>query len=369
MTNPESKNKHLKQLGVAVILTLAAVLSRNEIYGQSLSILIDHPGLVLPAIDVLKNTLDLTISAEISSNLNYRPLLSIISEGVEVFQTKHPLTKVYYHHSPEYENYDSYRDKLQKILADPNSKLGKLGETDWVYVDNKLREGKSSEFQFQLEASLFNFSSFSRIFVPNSGYSDRFKATFGEPFNVGMTMNSKMEERVNSIAREELKKDRKFIELKVSQNRNPISMSIVLEYFLEKNGGDLAKSIRDCTIFSKFTVRNSWITGYPLGEADGDSQLEWYRLHILDEGKMGNYRHLIKSTDKNRNLRDQVGRTYHGFGIVDGLYLFPNEFDVMATTQRDSVQIREQGVVKFSSDLDVLKELDTIDKYLGSFDN
>lgn len=143
---------------------------------------------------------------------------------------------------------------------------------------------------------------------------------------------------------------KEFVERKKMEPQNPISSSGLLEYYLEKNSGDLAKSVYDTAIFLKFMARSDLKTG----KASYDpSTVKWFQENIKDEHKGPSY----QNSADNKTLINLVGKPYHSWNLIALIAVFPVEFIHAAGVYRQLVTLRDQGIDKTKADLQTLQDL------------
>ena len=142
-------------------------------------------------------------------------------------------------------------------------------------------------------------------------------------------------------------------------SNKPVSASMVLEYFLEKNNGNLAQSVFDTALFLKFMARNNPETGSGTSEFNET----WIKENIQDEYQGPSY----SNPSEGESLINLVGKPYHSWNLVSLLQFFPVELIQAGGVYRQAITFKDQGLGKTRSDLQTLSNLRKIEELLMTF--
>lgn len=161
-----------------------------------------------------------------------------------------------------------------------------------------------------------------------------------------------------------------IIESEVENTGNPVSHSFVIEYFLDKNNGDLSQAILDSSNFEEFLTRS----------LDGeivDDPYVWIQNHILDEYSPILPYHVLSTNEEvlensqiyyDYSLPNRLGQVYHAANITALLNYLPPEV-IRAMVIGEYLSYGEKhGLIKMSADLEILKRLDDINDLLKSYE-
>ena len=177
-----------------------------------------------------------------------------------------------------------------------------------------------------------------------------------------------------------------YVESEVERNGGqPISASRILAYTLDRNNGDLAKSLWDTAIFLKFMARanlqalqrneKAEFTGF---DQRAGENTQWFVDNILDEyGKVNPYTAYVGQAfrddinpsertnfDQNTSLVNLIGEPYHVWQIAAYLDAFPPEIVNMFVGLNMYSTKESQGESKIAADMWGLVGLSDLDQYL-----
>ncbi|MBI5356719.1 hypothetical protein HZB78_03845 [Candidatus Collierbacteria bacterium] len=194
---------------------------------------------------------------------------------------------------------------------------------------------------------------------------------------------------IDSAVSQDLYEIKNHVEQLVKANHGqPVSASKILEFILDRDSGDLAKSLRDMAIFSKVMARNNFSTGEFVGYSPESvvNQI-WMSNHIFDEyGRVGSYRELdenfykyvgkmsiiprswnmVDDVDQDLSRINQVGKFPHAWNILFLLEILPPVIIKLGVMDRQYRTFATQGPVKTAADLRTLLELSAIEKFVTS---
>lgn len=290
-----------------------------------------------------------------SENQEFKPIYEIIKEGVNNFEASTG-KKVFYRRSKDYKDLTYYRKTLDEISA---LTVIPRSPTD---ILEKFKDYLPYEAQQAYFSSNLRIMSYPEIFAEGSGLYKRFKdrhpTLFGER---GQIVNyDKFFEAMEVEGPMEMKGTKDFVEQKKVESGGPVSTSVLLQHYLEKNEGDLARSIYDTALFLKFMARSDLQTAYY--HAD-ETTVRWFQENIKDEYRGSSY---VGSGDTEA-LINLLGKPYHSWNLVALTAFFPVEFIHTAGVYRQLVTMHEQGIDKTKADLQTLQDLRQTEQVLISY--
>jgi hypothetical protein len=151
-----------------------------------------------------------------------------------------------------------------------------------------------------------------------------------------------------------------YVESKVKEEGEAVSSSILLDYFLEKNSGNLPQSIFDVALFLKMAARTDLNTGTFTAD---NKNIWWYQKNIKDEFQGPSYNH----TPKDESAINLIGKPYHSWNLVALLYYLPANVVRAGGIYRQLTNFSAQGLGKTRADLQTLSDLREIESYLLEF--
>lgn len=317
-------------------------------------------------------------SPAIERNPNYKSVRYILGEGIELYEqeTGH---KAIYRKNEGYRDRSYYIDRAIQISEEEieNRTTGTLLKVIPI-LQRRFPEEVFPEDSFALYTRKnADMHGFAACYIPDSGFADRVS---------NEDEYEDYRERVDSAVKSYIIRVKTFVEAAVEQNGGEsVSASRILSFLLKENNGDLAKSIRDLSIFLKFMSRNNLETGEHVvnNPEIEDKVVGWVSENILDEyGEVGSYHRLTRQQypyvgraasilgrqrDQDLSLINQEGKPSHVWDMVDSLSNFPPVVIQVGVVHRQLETLEAQGLVKTSTDLHVLAELTEIDGYLTTF--
>lgn len=288
-------------------------------------------------------------TASSNENPNARPLHELIGSAVANFERRSS-KKVHYKRSPDYKDKEYYSSALAKLAPtvlpkNPNDILEEFtktipGDAFFAYVSSHTRT-----------------TSFPFVYVSGSGLDERFKERHSELFKTGSIVRSVEALRAMEVeGKRDMDEIRNFVESRRAELGKPISSSYVLEYFLERNSGDLAASINDTAIFLKFMARSDLQTARrPSKPSDNQT---WFQTNLLDEYAGSSY----QNPPSGESLENLIGKPYHSWNLAAMLQFFPIEVIHVAGVYRQLSTLDTQGLNKTKADLHTLQNLRSIEK-------
>lgn len=291
-------------------------------------------------------------TASNSENPQFRPIEKIIQEGISLYATN-TSKNIFYIRSLSYRDNDYYAQEIASIggsslfLSSPKTAIEKL-------------EKKFPDEAYQAYASNNNtFSQFESLFASGSGFFTRVKKENSALFdqNGKIIDYDKYFKILQETGKKEINGAKNYIEQKVKDLGEPTSASFILEYFLNKNDGDLSQSIYDTAILLKFMARNDSDTA---ASSEDQQNIDWMKQNIKDEYQGTNYA-------KTEEALNPIGKPYHSWSLVAMLKFFPVEMIRTSGIYRQAVTFGSQGLGKTRSDLQTLKDLRGIENLLLSY--
>lgn len=316
-------------------------------------------GLTNPDINDKTTTAALKISeaAPDSENPKFRPIAEIIEESVDRYKSKRRASIIYIR-SKDYRDASYYAETIDKLAS---SRIIPRKPSE---ILEELKKAIPHEaYQAYLEGEYIGNMGFKDYFPLGSGFYERFKEKHSEIIRDDGYIESydKLFEEMERDGRTEMNEMRKFVEEKrISNDGQPISCSVILERFLEKNKGNLSNSIFDTALFLKFMARNDPNTGQFKPE---EFNVEWFKENTLDEYQGPSY----TEEQQSANTLNLIGKPYHSWNLVALLKFFPNEIVRAGGLYRQLGSIGEQGVGKTRSDLQTLEDLRRTEQLLLSY--
>jgi len=311
-----------------------------------------NPKLVDNAIGKIRSRTESEIEQE---NPNFRPMGEIIKEAIENYK-RVAHQNVTFTRSPDYRSIEHYSATL-KGIADRTL----LPKTPEEFVE-QLKIKLYGEVGNAYQASWSDIQQYSLILTNGSGLNARFVEKYPEMFDQADI--PKNFTQYYSLAEEEgksvMKQIRNLIEKARRESRDPVSSSRILEYFLERNNGELGESLHDTAIALKFLARNDIETGKYSAESNPEKNFEWFSENIQDEFKGCSY-YKPPEGESHINL---IGKPYHSFNLVSLLKFVPVELIQSATGYEYLRFGDEHGSSKAAADLQTLSDLRNIDSLL-----
>ncbi|PIR42269.1 hypothetical protein CO058_03240 [candidate division WWE3 bacterium CG_4_9_14_0_2_um_filter_35_11] len=292
-----------------------------------------------------------------SENLEYRPMIDILEEGIATYKLEsgpQPFSR----RIDDYKGVDYYIDVIDKYRSEhlfpqpPNKLVGQL-------VSNFPQGAHEAYFQ----SSMAN-NSFEELFTAGSGFDKRFRKKHPEFIHKsGLYINN---DKIGQIMYEEGKLEinelKLMIEEKKAETGAPVSASYIFAHFLKGNDGDISNSIFDTAIFLKFMARNNSDTG---DFVPNENNVNWYRQNIKDEYQGQNYTSTLE--DEKKSAINLIGKPYHSWNLVSMLQFLPVEVIRIGGIQKQLSTFSEQGLGKTRADIQTLDDLKKIESFLFSF--
>lgn len=281
------------------------------------------------------------------NNPNQRPYDEIIQEAIDNYETSNPNSNVYYSPNPR-----------ALSLTDVFKQLFSMDSVDIIYStlsDENYKKANFTEKTMVLSENIL------------TGRDKFIQSVAGAAGNIGLFTKEGGVYPIDGFY-DEVTILTVLIEEEVKNTGKPVSHSFVLEYFLDKNNGDLAQAILDSSNFEEQLLR----------KRDGGlpDTYNWIQNHILDE-----YSHILPyqmlPTDEIKlenseiyydySLPGRLGEVYHAANLTALLYYLPPEVIRAMTFSEYLSYGKKHGLIKLSADLEVLKELDDINNLLNSY--
>lgn len=302
---------------------------------------------------VIETANTITESPE-TENGNYRPVAAMLDEAIQNYiHTSH--NPVIYKKSKDYRDAEYYSDVIKEIRNKA------ISPTSSLEFKKKLTQNMPGEAFYAFAESDHRTGSFADIIAAaGSGFAERFQKNFPHLVDSKGRPNVGYFEEAEKMGKQEISEARLFVENETKQAGQPISAAKILEYFLNKNNGELDLSIYDTALFFKFTARNDFDTGTIRHDSQ---QIDWYKKHIKDEYQGPSFD--TAQTDEDRiNL---IGKPYHTWNLTALLKFFPTEMVQVSGIYRQAVTFKDQGMAKSRGDLQTLEELPLIETKLQSY--
>jgi len=346
-----SRRDFLKLSLAAAVTAPFAVAEFEKAIIKAFSSGLSLPGATDCAVSMANKVAEVSNTPE---NQGFRPVHEIINEGVTNFE-KNTGKKAFYQRSKDYKEYDYYKRILDKMSASII-----LPQTPGDILE-KFKDYLPYEAQQAYFSSDLRITSFPEVFAEGSGLYERFKKIHPDFFNDrGQIVNyDKYFAAAEVEAQTEIIETKEFVERTRTKSGNPISSSNLLEYYLGKNDGDLARSVYDTAIFLKFMARSDLQTA---SASYTPSTVRWFQENINDEYQGPSY--LDHGDDK--TLINLVGKPYHSWNLVALTAFFPVEFVHAAGVYRQLATMRDQGIDKTKADLQTLQDLRQTEQILLS---
>lgn len=288
-----------------------------------------------------------------NKNPTFRPMVEIIEEAVQNYKHKEERT-VAYKRSKDYKDKSYYSEKIKKI---PFSSILPRRPT------NALREIVSQampkEAFYAYVSSDSRYGQFADIFSSGSGFHNRLKARHPNLYDSNGRIRNYDEyfDTLKKIGKIEIMDVMSHIaELRKKEGRL-LSTSNILEYYLEKNNGDLTASIFDTSIILKFMARNNPETG---DSEPGKHNEEWYQQNFIDEFQGPSF----QNPPKGNRVINLIGKPYHSWNLVALLQFFPLEMIQASGVYRQITTFKDQGLGKTRADLQTLTDMSEIEQTL-----
>lgn len=340
--NKLSRRDFLKLFAAAAVTAPFAVAEVQKAILRAFSSGLSLPGATDRVVSAANTAAEISKNPE---NQGFRPINEIIKEGITNFEEKTD-KKVFYQRSKDYKELGYYRKILDEISA--STILPRTPEN----ILEKFKDYLPYEAQQAYFSSDLRITSFPEVFAEGSGLYERFKKRHPSFFgDRGQVVNyDKFFEAMEVEGHAEIKEAKEFAERKRTETESPLSSSSLLEYYLEKNEGDLARSIYDTALFLKFMARSDLQTARA---SYGPSTVKWFQENIKDEYQGPSYR----DSGDNETLINLVGKPYHSWNLVALTAFFPVEFVHAAGVYRQLATMRDQGISKTKADLQTLQDL------------
>ena len=291
---------------------------------------------------VVERGLSLAEKDKTSENPAFRPLDQIIAEGVKQYSEKTG-TQVTYQRSPDYRDVSYYADSIKAIA----SHIQFPKQADAIIKDMTDKFPTDAKYAF-LQSDL-RITSFEEVFAVGSGFYERFKQNHTDLIRADgyITDYGKMFEVMRTEGKTEIHALKRLIEEERVKSGSPVSASFILENFLEKNKGNLAKSIYDTALFLKFIARSNYETAE---YASNETHVVWHQQNLKDEYQGTPY----TAPGDQKDLINFIGKPYHTWNLVSMLQFFPNEMVQMSGIYRQLATMKDQGLSKTRADLQTL---------------
>lgn len=292
---------------------------------------------------ITETALGISEKAHDSENPKFRPMAEIIRQGIDGH--KGP---VIYVRSKDYRDTSYYAKTIDRITSFP------LTIRNPREIIEEFKKAMPHEaYQAYLQGEYVGNTGFENYFPPGSGYYERFKKGHPELIRADGYVESydRLFEEMRKEGKAEMNEMGELVE--DARNKNdgqPVSSSIILSRFLEKNEGDLSSSIFDTALFLKFMARNDSNTGV---FNPGETNVSWLNENILDEYQGPSYM-FPPQEESTINL---IGKPYHSWNLVALLKFFPNEVVRAGGLYQQLGALGEQGLGKTRSDLQTLDDL------------
>ncbi|MCK4588420.1 hypothetical protein KAT60_01225 [Candidatus Woesebacteria bacterium] len=258
--------------------------------------------------------------ADKEGNPHSQPYLEILKEGVEKFQSKNPNIQVTWEKSAKYySDYDAIRDLMRPIrreeLFEGQEKIE--GKMPIEYIFRPMGEDTVAVYGIFFSRlpeeirEIVNTANVTAVALPDTRLYIEHYPENGNVFYDDDIYNYY----------EPIKKDLENIYGK-QVKKQPLPMSRLLVYFLEKNQGKLQPSLGDMAGFLKYMVRSYW--GY--GTRPTEWQIDWLRIHVQDQiNKNFSLNNLPVQESLSDEAKSVWGEMYHLPHIVYLLsYLSPD---------------------------------------------
>lgn len=297
--------------------------------------------------DALIRTADVIDNKEVNSK--FRDISSIVNEGISDYEKSGG--KAFFKRVDGYQGSDFYNAKINEF----KNSIGILPK-DPRELASLLTNSFPDDLQRGFLDSNWNISSYLDA-LPKAGGMFARLTDSGKGFTSDEVIN-----RVKAESKSFLMEAKNFVEDKVRKKGEPVSSSVLFTYFLDKNEGDISKSLIDTFGFLKFMARNDFDNGEFIGSDSNRNKrnIVWMKVNILDEFGSSNYAQ-AKNGDDSINL---IGKPYHAWNLVSLLSSFPPEVVTEAGIFRQLTHLDAQGPKKLSSDLRVLADLSATEDVL-----
>lgn len=258
--------------------------------------------------------------ADKEGNPHFQPYLEILKEGIEKFQSKNPNTQVIWEKSEKYySDYDAIRALITPIRKEElfSGQEKFEGKVPIEYVFRPMGEDTAAIYGIFFRRlpedvrEIVNTANAAMVAFPDTKLYIEHYPESGNVF---------YDDDIYDYY-EPIKKDLENIYDK-QVKKEPLPISRLLVYFLEKNKGKLQPSLGDMAGFLKYMVRSYW--GY--GTRPTEPQIDWLRIHVQDQT---NKNFSLNSLPALESLSDEArsiwGEMYHLPHIVYLLsYLSPD---------------------------------------------
>lgn len=299
------------------------------------------PGTTDTLINTAKSVSEIGKSNE---NPNARPMHELIKSAIANSDGKFD-KKVHYQRSPDYRDKEYYG----KVFSQLTPTVLPKKPDDILEAFKKSIPGDASLAYMSSDSRI---TTFPEVYVSGSGLYERFKLKHPELFKTGSTVLSVEALKVmETEGKQDMDDARNFVESKRAESGKPISSSSILEYYLERNNGDLAASINDTSIFLKFMARSDPQTARHPSNASYNQV--WFRNNLLDEYHGSSY----QTPPSNESLENLIGKPYHSWNLVAMMQFFPVEVIQVAGVYRQLNTLDTQGISKTKADLNTLQDL------------
>lgn len=305
--------------------------------------------------------------AKEANNPNHRPYLAILKEGVDEFQSKNPAIPVVWNKSPLYiDDYDAAGLLTRPIKKEEVSFYQEgtqyEGKRLLEYIKNVVAGEDPSVvygvFFNRLPEEIknvINTINTNMVALPGTELYVKFYPKSGNVFS---------HEDVTRYY-EQIKRDLEGVYTQ-QPKQEPLPLSKLVAYFLEKNNGRLSPALGDMAGFSKYLIRGD-------NTEQGVGQIEWFRTHIQDQvNKDFSLNNLPPLNDlSNEAVKNSVisiwGLLYHVPNLVYLLsYVSPDLVRLAAVYEYVSHK-HEAGGYKLKVDAEFMDGLNTISAYLQGF--
>lgn len=314
-----------------------------------------RPEIVDNAIDKLKNRAENQKEYE---NPQFRPMQIIIQEAIDNYKkgSQKPIT---YKRSSDYRDINYYSDTIKEIS---NRTILPKSPKDFI---KELKGKLEGEAGYAYLESWNDNQQFEDIFPTGSGLYSRFVQTHPDLFDAnGRPKNfGEYFAQIQSEGKSIMQEARSLMSQGREKTGKPVSSSKIVEFFLERNNGELGENLYDTAITLKFMARNDAESGYYSARQDPEKNTKWFSEHILDEFKGPSYH----NTPEGESQINLIGKPYHSFNLVSLLKFVPVELIQGATAFEYINYGSGHGSVKAVADLQTLSELRSIEGQLLTY--
>jgi len=291
-----------------------------------------------------------------SENPDYRPMADIIKEGISAYSEGNN-QPAFFQRSAAYKDPEYYASVVKEFTS----------ESVLPQMPNKVVDKITSSFPPEAYEAFIQSScvatNFELLFVPGSGFDIRFRKRHPEyAYKNGSYLKLSFERfrLMEQEGKSEMEEMKQWVEEKSKETKKPISTSLILARFLEKNMGNISYSIFDTALFLKFMARIDLDSGR---FSPSEFNIQWYKQHIKDEYQGPTY----TSTLESETAINLIGKPYHSWNLVALLQFFPPELVRAGGLQRQLSNFDQQSLEKTRADLQTLENLRETEQLLLSY--